>query len=320
MLLKIKNLSTHYFVNEGILKAVDNVNMTIAEEELIGLVGETACGKSTLAYSILRLVSDPGKIVRGEIIYKGTNLLELSEEEMNNIRGKEISMIFQSPQSFLNPKFTIEDQIGSILELHQKKKRASLRKEICEHLKMVDLPDPENLLGKHSYELSGGMAQRTMIVMALSCRPSLLIADEPTTSLDVTTQAQILKLLRNLQKEIGLSALYITHNLGVVAEICDKMNIMYAGEIIESGDVSSIFQKPRHPYTEKLIESVPKLDSNVKKFTTIPGNVPDLIRDAPGCKFYPRCEFRQEICSQEKPELTEIEKGHFVACLDPLNG
>jgi len=281
----------------------------------MGLVGESACGKTVTALSIMRLVeSPPGKIEEGEVLYKGENLLKISQEKMRKVRGNEISMIFQEPMTSLNPVFTIGRQLTEVLILHQdmNKKEALNKSEVM--IKLVGIPRPREILGGYPHELSGGMRQRAMIAMALSCNPGLLIADEPTTALDVTIQAQILELIKGLQESIGMSVLFITHDLGVIAEVADRVAVMYAGKIQEFGTVEEIFLKHIHPYTEGLLNSIPMLNVRKKKLDVIEGNVPDPINFPPGCKFNPRCKYKIDKCEKEEPELIEIKPGHLVRC------
>lgn len=313
-ILSIHDLKTYFFTYDGVVKAVDGICLDIGTEEILGLVGETGCGKTLTALSILRLVPSPGKIVGGEIVFQGENLLGKNEEEMRKIRGSEISMIFQDPMASLNPTYTIENQVAEAIELHQKVSLKEASETTVEMLRLVGLPVPSQTMKKYPHELSGGMRQRAMIAMALSCKPSLLLADEPTTLLDVTIQAQILKLIKDLQEEMGTSVLWITHNLGVVAEICDEVAVMYSGTIVEHGDIHTIFESPKHPYTLGLMECVPRIDEFKDKFETIPGAVPNPLHTFSGCKFCPRCQYATKKCAEQKPTLMEIEAGHFVSC------
>ncbi|NOX96476.1 MAG: ABC transporter ATP-binding protein [Nitrospirae bacterium] len=314
-LLKINNLKTYFFTDAGTVKAVEGINLKIAEGETLGLVGESGCGKSVTALSILRLLpSPPGKIVEGNIEFKGKDLLTLDEGRMRQIRGKDISMIFQEPMTSLNPVFTIGDQIMEAIIVHEKMSRAETRKWMLQLLKIVGMPAPRERFRSYPHQLSGGMRQRAMIAMALSCHPSLLIADEPTTALDVTIQAQILNLLKDLQKKFGMSILLITHDLGVIAEMADRVVIMYAGRIVESAPVGKLFAEPRHPYTQGLLKCLPHLELDQVRLDVIEGQVPDLIDLPPGCSFQSRCQFREKRCLQEFPSLREVEEGHYVAC------
>lgn len=313
--LEISNLKTYFFTEEGAVRAVDDVDLKIYPGEALGLVGESGCGKSTIALSILNLVPKPGRIIDGKIMFKGKNLLDLKEDALREIRGGAISMIWQDPMSSLNPVFTVGSQIAEAIELHQEfKDEAEIWDRVATMLEKVEIPDAKRRLKEYPHEFSGGMRQRVMIAMALSCNPKLLIADEPTTSLDVTIQAQILDLMRGLKREFGSSVLLITHNLGVVAELADKVAVMYAGKIVEYSDVLSIFKKPLHPYTRALLESIPRIDLIQEKLTSIPGVVPNLIDPPPGCRFHPRCEYAMEVCSREEPRYVEIEPGHYASC------
>lgn len=314
-LLKIKDLKTYFYTYEGIVKAVNGINLQINKGETLGLVGESGCGKSITALSIMRLIpSPPGKILSGEIIFEGKNLLKLKDEEMRKIRGKKISMIFQEPMTSLDPMFTIGQEIMEVIKLHQGLEKEEARDKTIDSLKAVGFPDPEERVDNYPHELSGGMRQRAMIAMALSCNPALLIADEPTTALDVTIQAQILKLIDKLKENFDTSILLITHDLGVIAETCDNVALMYAGYIVESTDVHSFFKNPLHPYAQGLLKSIPRLDLNVKELDIIKGLVPNLLDIPQGCPFNPRCKYCFEKCTKNLPELIEIEKNHLVRC------
>lgn len=314
-ILDIHRLKTYFFVKDGMVRAVDDVDLKLNKGEVLGLVGESGCGKSTLALSIMRLIQNPGKILEGTIIYSGNDLLQLTEKEMRQIRGGQISMIFQDPMSSLNPVYTIGEQIAEAVRIHQK---VSGKKEIqdivTEMLTTVGVADAELRSSDYPHQFSGGMRQRVMIAMALSCRPQILIADEPTTSLDVTIQAQILDLMLTLKKEFGTSILLITHNLGVVAEISDKVAVMYAGKVVEYGDSVTIFKKPLHLYTQALMSSIPRIDIKQEKLESIPGTVPSLINPPLGCRFAPRCKYATEDCNKNEPILEEVEPGHLVGC------
>ena len=314
-LLVVKNLKTHFFTHEGIVKAVDGISFSLNKGETLGLVGESGCGKSVSSLSIMRLIPDPpGKIVDGEIWFEGKNLLKLDLKKMRDIRGKKISMIFQEPMTSLDPVFTIGSEIMETIQLHQGLKKEQARKRAINILKIVGFPDPEVRINNYPHQLSGGMRQRAMIAMALSCNPTLLIADEPTTALDVTIQAQILKLINDLKKEFGTSVLLITHDLGVIAEMCEYVAVMYAGHIVEYTDVNTLFSNPLHPYTLGLNKSIPRMDTEVERLDTIKGLVPNLLNLPPGCPFYPRCDYRLKKCLQEMPELVEVENRHLVKC------
>lgn len=314
-ILEIKNLSVNFYLYKKCVKAVQNLNLTVQKGEIFGLVGETGSGKSVTALSILRLISmPPGKIESGEILFKGSNLLKKNKTEMHRIRGKDISIIFQDPMTTLNPVFTIGDQIKTIIRVHQKVSKNEAVKKAMEVFRMVGLSDPAEILKKYPNELSGGMNQRVMIAMALSCNPSLLIADEPTTALDVTIQMQILHLIKNLRKKIDTSIILITHDLGIVSKMCEKVAVLYAGRIVEIGEVRSVFKNPKHPYTRGLLEAIPKLTISKKKLKAIQGSVPDMSKPFQGCMFSQRCPFVKEICRLENPKQIEFEKGHFVSC------
>jgi peptide/nickel transport system ATP-binding protein len=316
-LLKIRSLHTYFFTDEGVAKAVDGVDLELEEGGTLGLVGESGCGKSVTALSIMRLIPDPpGKIVEGEITFNGTNLLTLSEAEMRKIRGRSISMIFQEPMTSLNPVFQIGDQISEVLRLHEGMSRKEAWNRSVEMLKLVGIPAPERRVMEYPHQLSGGMRQRAMIAMALACSPKLMIADEPTTALDVTIQAQILELMNRLQKEKGMSLILITHNLGVIAETARKVAVMYAGRIVEYTDVRPIFATPKHPYTQGLLKSIPRLDEHhgrKEKLEAIPGLVPSLLDLPVGCKFSNRCKYVFDRCIEEPP-LLEPAPGHLVRC------
>jgi oligopeptide/dipeptide ABC transporter ATP-binding protein len=302
----------------GVIRAVNNLNLTILKGEVVGLVGETGCGKTCTALSIMRLIRPPGKIVGGEILFEEKNLLSISEEDMRGLRGSKIAMMFQNPAVALNPAFKVGDQIVETIVLHQHMSKKEAIQEAERYLRDMGIPSPRERLSDYPYEFSIGMRQRIMIAIALSCNPSLLIADEPTTGLDVTIQAQILELLTDLKMKHDMSMLYITHNLGVVAQITDKVGVMYAGNIVEFGDVRSIFHRCRHPYTEGLVKAIPKLSTD-EKLAEIPGFVPSLINLPLGCPFADRCYRVQPTCRAQRPVLAEIEKGHFVACHFPLD-
>ncbi len=371
-LIQVKNLKTYFYTEEGIVKAVDGVTFDIYEDEVIGLVGETGCGKSVTALSILNLVRAPGKIIDGQVIFKGQDLVELDRKEMRNYRGKEITMIFQDPLNSLNPVMTVGTQVGEIFLLHQRdtikaeldqkllerKKKLNEAKELKEELKTneerlsekekeelqqqidqikhkyeklpslkdilndfcaeiikeVGIADSKAILQRYPHELSGGMRQRVMIAMALSCNPALLIADEPTTALDVTIQAQIIDLMKSLKNRFKTSILLITHDLGIIAELCNRVAVMYSGNIVEYASAEDLFKNPSHPYTKGLIGAIPSIELKNKKLKTIRGMVPNLIYPPSGCRFHPRCDFRLEICDKIKPKLNEIRDKYYVAC------
>lgn len=378
-LIQIKNLKTYFYTEEGVVKAVDGVSFDIYEDEIIGLVGETGCGKSVTALSILNLVRAPGKIVEGQILFKEKDLIKLSRKEMRNYRGDEITMTFQDPLNSLNPVMTIGEQVGETFKLHQKdtikadldrrmlerkkklKEAKDLRNELKNNkerlsqqekeelerqinqikeetkqyprlkdviddysaniIKEVGIADSRNILGRYPHELSGGMRQRVMISMSLSCNPALLIADEPTTALDVTIQAQILDLMKDLKLKFKTSILLITHDLGIIAELCDRVAVMYSGNIMEYATAESLFKNPTHPYTKGLISAIPNIEMKHEKLQTIRGMVPNLIYPPSGCRFHPRCDFRLEVCDKIKPMLKEVRDKYYVAChlFDPEN-
>ncbi|GAB4455016.1 MAG: ABC transporter ATP-binding protein [Anaerolineales bacterium] len=317
-LLEVKGLKTYFHTEDGIVRAVDGVDFEVYPGEVLGLVGESGCGKSVTSLSIMRLIAKPGRIEAGQILFDGENLLEFSEEEMIKVRGNRISMIFQQPQTALNPVFKIGDQLAEVLNIHRDLGKEEGWKRAIELLRMVGVPDPERRVEAYPHELSGGMAQRVMIAMALACVPELLIADEPTTALDVTIQAQILDLIRDMRKEMNTAVILITHDLGVVAEMAERVAVMYAGEIVEQTDVYRLFDDPLHPYTQGLIGSIPVLGEVKERLEVIPGSVPNLINLPPGCRFAPRCQARLKynlaICTERKPELEEVKTGHKVRC------
>ena len=317
-LIQVKNLQTSFFTPEGEVRAVDGVSFEIGEGKTLGLVGESGCGKSVTSLSIMRLIpTPPGQIVGGEIDYRGRDLLKLNKEEMRKIRGNEISMIFQEPMTSLNPVFTVGNQIGEAIRLHQGLGKKETRAKTIEMLRLVKIADPESRVDSYPHQLSGGMRQRVMIAMALSCNPSLLIADEPTTALDVTIQAQILELMKELQQKIGMALLLITHDLGVVAERADEVAIMYAGKIVERGSAQAIFVRPLHPYTVGLLNSLPGTRGKKKKrLDAIPGVVPSPLHLPSGCRFRDRCPKAAGICAEAEPPLVD-KAGHSVACYFP---
>jgi oligopeptide/dipeptide ABC transporter ATP-binding protein len=317
-LLEVKNLRTHFFTSDGTVQAVDAVSFHVDRGEVLGLVGESGCGKSITSLSILRLIPFPGKIVDGEVWFDGRNLLAMPMDEMPSIRGRRIAMIFQQPQSSLNPVHRAGEQIGEAIEIHLELSDADLEARVLDLLQQVGIPDPKRRAESYPHELSGGMAQRVMIAMALAAGPDLLIADEPTTALDVTIQAQILDLIRRLNRDLGMGVILITHDLGVVAEMADRVAVMYAGEIVEQSEVRSLFKEPKHPYTQGLIGSIPTLGIVKEELEVIPGVVPNLVDLPPGCRFASRCKSRVElgleICARVKPELLPVADGHLVRC------
>ena len=316
VLLQVKDLQTHFFTQEGVVKAVDGVVYDVHEGETVALVGESGCGKSVSALSIMRLIpTPPGRIVGGEILFQGRDLLRLPDEEMRQIRGKEIAMIFQEPMTSLNPALTIGRQLTEGLEVHLQMGPREAAERAAELLLLVGIADPKRRLAQYPHQFSGGMRQRVMIAMALSCNPKLVLADEPTTALDVTIQAQILELMRDLSRQFGVAMVIITHNLGVVARYANRVNIMYAGKVIEQGSARTIYTHPRHPYTLGLLRSVPRLDQPKKtKLEPIDGQPPDLGHLPPGCSFRPRCRFAVERCGYEVPPLMPVETEHLSAC------
>ncbi len=314
-ILEVRDLQTWFFTEDGVAKAVDDVSYAIKPGEILAVVGESGCGKSVTALSIMRLIPDPpGRIVGGKIFFQGKDLASLSEHEMRKIRGNEISMIFQEPMTSLNPVFTVGDQIMEAILLHRGVNKAKAREIAIEMLDRVGIPSPAARIDEYPHQMSGGMRQRVMIAMALSCEPSLLIADEPTTALDVTIQAQILDLIRGLQKTMGMSVLLITHDLGVVAEMADDVVVMYAGKIVETGDVRTLFKHYIHPYTEGLFGSLPSIGAPHQRLQTIQGNVPPPYDFPSGCHFRDRCPIAEPRCGQEEPPLIEVAPGHQVAC------
>jgi len=327
MLLEVQDLKTHFYTDEGVVRAVDGVSLSIEAGKTLGIVGESGCGKSVTALSILRLLPiPPARIVSGKISFNGKDILALSKDEMYQVRGKDIAMIFQEPMTSLNPVFTIGNQIDEALFIHRPElSKQQVKTKTIELLDMVGIPNAKRRYGDYPHELSGGMRQRVMIAMALSCEPKLLLADEPTTALDVTIQAQILELIQKLQKERGMSVILITHDLGVVAEHVDSVMVMYAGRVVETAETKQLFSNPIHPYTKGLLASLPsrqtalKIDERGKKISrlnTIPGTVPDLKGEIKGCRFKDRCELAQESCGKEEPELEEKESDHHVSCFE----
>ena len=316
VLLQVKDLATQFFTDDGVVKAVDGVTYDIEEGETLALVGESGCGKSVSALSVMRLIPNPpGRIVNGEVFFEGEDLLKMSDADMRHIRGNRIAMIFQEPMTSLNPVLTIGRQITESLELHLSMDRQAARERAAELLYLVGIPDGARRLDDYPHQFSGGMRQRVMIAMGLTCNPRLLIADEPTTALDVTIQAQILELIQRLSRELGLAVLIITHNLGVVARYAHRVNVMYAGKIIERGSAEDIYRRPKHPYTLGLLKSVPRLDqSRREKLDPIQGMPPDLVNLPAGCSFRPRCTFNVDRCAEDIPPLTIVGDVHQAAC------
>ena len=314
-LIEVKDLIINFYTEEGIVTAVDGISYKLRSGEVLGIVGESGCGKSVSALSLLRLIpTPPGKIESGNIYFQGIDLLTISERQMQNIRGNDISMIFQEPMTSLNPVFTIGEQISEAIRLHQKISKRKSRSKVVEMLKLVGMPRAEEIIYEYPHQLSGGMRQRAMIAMSLSCNPKLLIADEPTTALDVTIQAQILELMKDLRKSINSSIIFITHDLGVIAEISEYVLVMYAGKIVEEADVYSLFKKPLHPYTRGLLNSKPLIGSGKKKLDFIPGVVPNMLDAIKGCNFHPRCRHAMEICRKKEPKLHEVHPKQKVSC------
>lgn len=314
-LLEISNLKTYFFSDNGHVPAVNGVDLYINKGETLGVVGESGCGKSVTSLSIMRLLTDtPGKVVDGSILFEGRDLLSFSENEIRKVRGNEIAMIFQEPMTSLNPVYKIGQQIGEAVQLHLKYDKKQAREHVIKMLKLVGIPRAEEIIDEFPYQLSGGMRQRIMIAMAMSCDPTLLIADEPTTALDVTIQAQILELMKKLKEEKGTAIMLVTHDLGVVAEMCDRVVVMYAGKVVEEADVLEIFENPKHPYTKGLLNSVPKLGRKTNRLESIPGNVPTPANMPQGCKFAPRCSQVMDICKVQDPDLLQIADGHQCRC------
>lgn len=315
-LLEIKDLKTYFYTEDGIVPAVDGVSFYVKAGETLGVVGESGCGKSVTATSVLRLIPNPpGKIMKGsKITFDGKDILKLTEKEMRKIRGNEISMIFQEPMTSLNPVYKIGDQISEALILHQRMSKKDARERAVDMLRLVGIPMPEKVADEYPHSLSGGMRQRAMIAIALSCNPKLLIADEPTTALDVTVQAQILDLMNELKHKVNASIMMITHNLGVVAETCDRVIVMYAGKVVEEGDIYSIFEEPKHPYTIGLLNSIPSEYSRGKKLESIKGSVPNPLNMPKGCRFWPRCDKAMAICREKEPNIIKLGEERAVSC------
>jgi peptide/nickel transport system ATP-binding protein len=317
-LLEIRGLKTHFFTEEGVVRAVDGVDLHIDKGETLGVVGESGCGKTVTALSVMKLIPmPPGKIVAGQMLYEGRDLVTLPPAQMRKVRGKEISMVFQEPMTSLNPVFTIGEQIAEAVRLHEGLGRRAAMDKTVEMLKLVHIPNPERRVKEYPHQLSGGMRQRVMIAMALSCNPKLLIADEPTTALDVTIQAQILELLNELKAKLGMAVLLITHDMGVIAETAQRVMVMYAGKVVEEASVKELFKEPLHPYTQGLLRSIPRIDTAAtqkKRLEAIPGVVPSLLHLPQGCRFAPRCQFVKPAYTEKEPPLKEVKSGHKVAC------
>jgi len=315
ILLQVEDLRTSFFTRQGEVKAVDGVSFSVNEGETFGIVGESGCGKTVTGLSILRLLPEPaGMIVGGKIILDGTNLLELSKKEMRAIRGRMISMILQDPMTSLNPVYPIGDQIAESVRLHQHQPDDKVREEVISALRLLKIPAPEMRLGDYPFQMSGGMRQRVVGAIAMSCYPRLLIADEPTTALDATIQAQYLALFKEIQKTTHVAIIFITHDFGVVANMCHRVGVMYAGKIVETAKTRELFHAPKHPYTSALIDSVPRLDRKDERLYSIEGQPPSLMNLPPGCRFFPRCSEAREVCSEQEPPEVEIGDGHSVAC------
>lgn len=317
-LLRVENLNAWFYTEEGIVKALENVSFSVGRGEILGLVGETGCGKSVTSACIMRLIpSPPGKIIGGKILFEGEDLAQATPERMRQIRGKDIAMIFQDPMSSLNPVFTVGRQVEEAIRVHNPgMSAAQIHERAAEMFKKVNIPDPERSMKRYPHQFSGGMKQRVMIAMALSCNPRMLIADEPTTALDVSIQAQILSLIKDLQKDFGSSIMLISHDLGVIATMAQKVAVMYAGSIIEYGSVRQIFEHPLHTYTQGLLGAIPRLDQAQEYLEVIPGALPNLLHLPEGCKFRARCSRATERCARERPTAVEAEEGHEVACYE----
>jgi peptide/nickel transport system ATP-binding protein len=318
-LLEIKGLKTHFHTEEGVIRAVDGIDLRVDRGETLGVVGESGCGKSVTALSIMKLIPmPPGRIAAGQILWEGRDLVTLPPSQMRKVRGKEISMVFQEPMTSLNPVFTIGEQIAEAIRLHEGLGRRDAMAKTVEMLKIVHIPNADRRVKEYPHQLSGGMRQRVMIAMALSCNPKLLIADEPTTALDVTIQAQILDLLNELKAKLGMAVLLITHDMGVIAETTQRVMVMYAGKVVEEAPVKELFKEPLHPYTQGLLRSIPRIDRAAitrERLQAIPGVVPSMLDLPPGCRFAPRCPFAKAVCIEKEPELREVRPGHKVACV-----
>lgn len=314
-LIDVNDLATYFHTEEGTVKAVDGISFEIYPGETLGIVGESGCGKSVTSLSIMRLIeSPPGQIENGEIMFNGKDLTKLSQKEMRKIRGNDISMIFQEPMTSLNPVYTVGDQIMEAILIHKDVNKKQARQQAIDMLTKVGIPLPEQRVDEYPHQLSGGMRQRVMIAMALSCDPQLLIADEPTTALDVTIQAQILELMNSLKRQFGMAIMMITHDLGVIAEVSDRVAVMYAGKIVEYTDVKTLYGNPKHPYTWGLMHSIPHIEKDLDRLLAIPGNVPNPLNFPTGCKYNTRCQFATDKCRTDEPDIVEVEEGHHVAC------
>lgn len=313
-LLEVKDLVTHFFTESGVVQALDGIDLTVYPKESVGVVGESGCGKTQTAYSILRILASNGQIMNGQVLYKGQDLVKMTDAEMRKIRGKEIAMIFQDPMTSLNPVLKISDQMNEVIAMHRDVSLEEANEIAIEALTAVGISEAENRIDEYPHKFSGGMRQRILIARALALRPSLLIADEPTTALDVTIQAQVLEIIKEMKEKYNLALMLITHNLGVVAELTDRVHIFYGGRVAEVAATYDIFTKPMHPYTIALLESIPSLDIEKGRLATIPGSVPQLISPPSGCRFHPRCKYAKDICSKIRPEVEEKIPGRFVAC------
>jgi len=312
-LLRVEELRTYFFTEAGIVKAVDGVSFTVNKGETLGLVGESGSGKTVSALSVMRIVPRPGRILSGKILFGDDTLLEKRDEEMMKVRGKKIAMIFQDPTSSLNPVFSVERQLAEIITLHEGIAKQDARERVIKVLDLVGIPDSEKRIKEYPHQFSGGMKQRVAVARALLLEPELLFADEPTTSLDVTIQAQVLDLMKHLKEELGMSLVLITHDMGIVADMTDRVTVLYAGQVAETAQTKELYRLPRHPYTKALLEAVPRLDMD-RTLEVIPGNIPNLIEPPSGCRFHPRCKYAREICSKMVPVLEEVKPGHIVAC------
>ena len=318
-LLEVKNLSTHFSTKDGLIRAVDDVSFDLEQGETLGIVGESGCGKSVSALSMMGLLPSAGRIVNGEILFEGRDMVTMGREDLGRIRGNRMAMVFQEPMTSLNPVLTIGRQVSEPVEIHKKTKRINAMMAAAGLLRSVRIPDAEKRMNAYPHQFSGGMRQRAMIAMALACEPRLLIADEPTTALDVTIQAQLLELMKQLTRDAGSSMILITHNLGIVARYADRVNVMYAGRIVEKATVRDLYAEPKHPYTVGLMASVPRLDQDVKqKLRPIDGQPPDLLNPPPGCAFHPRCRNRVPMCGVLAPKMKCVSDGHHVACWNPV--
>ncbi len=312
-MLDVRNLQTHFFTRRGIAKVLDGLTFHVGKGEIVGLVGESGSGKSVTGFSLVQLLKHPGRIVGGEVLFEGRDLTKLTEDQMQELRGREISMVFQNPRSSLNPVISVGEQITQVLRYRRGMSKAEAHAEAIRLLSTVHIPEPERRLKAFAHQLSGGMAQRVMIAMAISCSPKLLIADEPTTGLDVTIEYQIIELLKEMRDVTGASVIVITHDLNMAAEVCDRIMVMYAGSIVEEAPIQDFFTTPRHPYTVGLLASRPHLGVD-EEIPTIPGNVPDMINRPPGCPFHPRCRWATEICAEQDPPFLQLSEQHFAAC------